>query len=66
MSDQQAKNSPPSKHARQSRTLTGALLLSLAFAVIAFYWLLYSPSGLHWMAAAVNRWNGDTIQLTGA
>ncbi|MBS0587233.1 MAG: translocation/assembly module TamB domain-containing protein [Proteobacteria bacterium] len=65
MSDQQAGNSPPSKHARQSRTLTGALLLSFAFAVIVFYWLLHSPSGLHWIAATVNRWNGDTIQLTG-
>ncbi|MDE2389306.1 MAG: hypothetical protein KGN35_09555, partial [Betaproteobacteria bacterium] len=65
MSDQQAGNSPPSKHARRYRTLAGTLLLSLAFAAIAFYWLLYSPSGLHGVAAAVNRWNGDKIQLTG-
>ncbi len=65
MNDQQTENPPASKHTRQYRTLSGSLLLSLIFAVIAGYWLLHSQSGLHWIAAAVNRWDGDTIQLTG-
>lgn len=65
MNDQQTENPPASRHIRQYRALTGGLLLSLIFAVIAGYWLLHSQSGLHWIAAAVNRWNGDTIQLTG-
>lgn len=65
MNNPQTENSAVDKHTRHYRTLTGSLLLSLAFAVIAGYWLLHSQSALHWIAAAVNRWNGDTIQLTG-
>lgn len=65
MNDQQTESSFPGKHTRRYRTLTGGLLLLLIFVAIAGYWLLHSPSGLYWIAAAVNRWNGDTIQLTG-
>ena len=65
MNDQQTKKPPASKRTRRYRTLTGGLLLSLILAAIAGYWLLYSPSGLHWIAAAANRWNGATIQLSG-
>lgn len=50
---------------RRYRRLSGVLLFSLAFAVIAGYWLLHSPSGLQWVSAAVNRYSADAIQLTG-
>lgn len=65
MNDQQSENSPDSKLACRYRTLTGGLLFLLISTMIAGYWLLHGQSGLHWIAAAVNRWNGDTIQLTG-
>jgi translocation and assembly module TamB len=65
MTNQQTENPPPIQHARQYRKLTSSLFLLLILMVTAGYWLLYSQSGLQWVAAAVNRWHGATIELTG-
>lgn len=65
MTDQHTGTPSLPKTARRYRKLVGSLLFLPVFAAIAGYWLLYSVSGLQSTVAAVNRWGGGTVQLTG-
>ncbi|UJP02248.1 MAG: hypothetical protein LZF85_10770, partial [Nitrosomonas sp.] len=65
MTDQHTGNPSLPQTARRYRKLAISLLLLLALVTAAGYWLLYSASGLQSTAAAVNRWSGGMVRLTG-